>query len=386
MKIVLAARNALPFHKFCGTGRYVHGLAKHLVELGASVEIIAPPERDGRQIKDSADGINYRFIPPRVRGSRFFGFYRSYHLHNIRAARFISKLDFDVLHVFEINAFPYLLGRNRRPVVVSPFHRGTEPWKDGSLSARLSELPIDAPLSYLLKHAEAVASEGPTQTRRLIEKYALSPERVFEVPDGVDLDLIGEYVKEPVLSRGDVGLKDEDFVFICVGRLDPMKGVHDLIEAFGSVIEEIPDAKLVLIGEGSDEEKIRKMIMEREIQDKVVHAKDVSDRELFAYYSLSNVFVTPTIYEGLPQVILEAMACGLPIVATETGENTQAVENNVNGVLVPPENPDELAKALMRISNDSGKRMGGKSKELIKNYDWKNSAKKALKKYEELSV
>ena len=165
-----------------------------------------------------------------------------------------------------------------------------------------------------------------------------------------------------------------------------MKGVHYLIEAFTRVVEEISDAKLVLIGEGSDEEKIQKMMRRRKIEDNVLHIKNISDKELFTYYSLSDVFVTPTLYEGLPQVILEAMSCGLPIIATETGENTQVVENGVNGILVPPENSSELADAMIRLSDSRGGKMGEKSKERIREYDWKNSAKKALEKYEELCL
>jgi len=154
----MAARNTLPFHRFCGTGRYVHGLAKHLVELGVSVEVVAPPEKLRRPENDSADGIRYHFIPPQVKGSRFFGFHRSYHLHNIRAASLISKKEFDLLHIFEINAFEYLLRRKRKPVVVSPFHRGTEPWKEKNLSARIHDLPIDLPLGYCIKNCDAIAS------------------------------------------------------------------------------------------------------------------------------------------------------------------------------------------------------------------------------------
>jgi len=385
MKIVLAARNVLPFHSFCGTGRYVHGLAKHLVELGATVDIIAPPEREGRAVQDSANGINYHFISPMVKGSRFFGFYRSYHLHNFHAAKFVSKMDFDILHIFEINAFPYLFRRNRKPVVASPFHRGTEPWKEESLSARFSELPIDFPLSYTLEHADAVASEGPTQTKKLIEKYGIPPKKVFEIPDGVDLNLINEYTENPAFSRRDVGLSDDDFVLISVGRTDPMKGVHNIIDAFAILVEELPNAHLVLVGEGSEDDKIHQRIRKLDLEERVRHVKNVSDRELFSYYSVSDVFVTGTLYEGLPQVILEAMACGLPIVATDTGENSQVVKEGVNGFLVPPKEPHAMAEAIIRLHDTEKRRkMGADSRRMIREYDWEFSAEKALKAYEKL--
>jgi glycosyltransferase involved in cell wall biosynthesis len=386
MDIIMASRNILPFHKYCGTGRYVHGLAKHLVELGASVEIVAPPERSPRPAEDSADGITYHFIPPEVKGGGFFGFYRSYHHHNIRAAQFLSRQKFDVLHIFEINAFPYLLKKKRAPVVVSPFHRGTEPWKKNNLSARVQELPIDLPLEYCVKSCELVVSEGPAQTKRLIEKYRISADKVAEVPDGVDLDRIAEHKNEPVFSRENVGFSEDDFVLISVGRIDPMKGVAYLVEAFAEVLKELPSTRLILVGEGSDEEKIKTMLHERGISDRVVHAKNVSDRELFSYYNLADVFVTPTLYEGLPQVVLEAMACELPIVATDTGENSQVVKDGLNGFLVPPRQPHVMAEAVLKLY-DAGKRrsMGAQSWKIIGEYDWKISAKKALKAYEKVT-
>lgn len=387
MRVVLAARNVLPFHSFCGTGRYVHGLAKHLVKLGASVDVVAPPEKEARPPNDSADGIGYHFIAPQVRGGGFFGFYRSYLRHNINASRFISRKDFDVLHIFEINAFPYLHEKNRRPAVVSPFHRGTEPWKEGNSYARLLEAPIDLPLAYCMKKCDAVASEGPAQTKRLMEEYHLKKEKVFELPDGVDLELIREYTSNPELGRRDVGLSEDDFVLISVGRIDPMKGVHYLIEAFDEVQRQAPDARLILVGEGSDEEKIRNMIRERGIEEKVAHVKNVSDRQLYSYYSMADAFVTPTLYEGLPQVVLEAMACGLPVIATETGENTQVVEDGVNGLLVPPAKPDEMAAAALKL-HDTGKKgaFGAESSRKIRAYDWKITAGKAIKEYEKLAA
>ncbi len=387
MKVVFAARNILPFHSFCGTGRYVHGLAKHLAKLGVEIEIIAPPEAGGKGRRERVDGIDYTFIPPQVVGSRFFGFYRSYHLHNIRAYQHLKKIDFDLLHMFEINGFPYLSRRNRKPVVVSPFHRGTEPWKERHLSKKVGELPIDLPLKYCLTRCDAVASEGPVQSERLIERFGLRKEKIIELPDGVDLNLIREYGKNPALSREKYGLNRNNFIVICVGRLDPQKGVTYLIDAFSLLKKKVENSRLILIGVGSEEERIKKLISETGLTDSVLHFRNVSDEELVGFYNISDVFASPTLYEGLPQVILEAMASSLPIVATNTGENTQVVENWVNGLLVKPADANALVEALSQMY-DSGKGvvMGRKSKEKIISYDWEIIAKKALREYEKITA
>jgi glycosyltransferase involved in cell wall biosynthesis len=106
---------------------------------------------------------------------------------------------------------------------------------------------------------------------------------------------------------------------------------------------------------------------------------------MFQLYTLADVSVTPTLYEGLPLVVLEAMACGKPIVASNVSEIPQVVKSGENGFLVPPRDPNAIANAILEIyDKDLFRKMGDKSKEIVKNYDWNVIAKKAISKYEDL--
>ncbi len=384
MKIVMSTRLVYPFHGFGGMERYIYFLSKFLVKEGVEVEIVTSPEKDKGVMIDRCDGIKFTFIPPVVRGGRFFGHLRSWHMFNLNSALYLRKQDFDVLHIYEMTTFPYLFFRSRKPVVVEPFHRGTEPW-NASMIRRLKEAPIYYPLSYCMHNADAAASEGDIQTQRMMETFNLPKEKFFDLHDGVDLDTIRGYIVNGKISREDIGLKESDFVIINVNRIEAEKGVSYLIEALPAIRRKIPDVKLILVGKGSDEGRIYSLIKKHGLEDIVTHFRNIDDPTLFNYYSLADLFVCPTLYEGLPLVILEAMASGLPVVATKTAENPQVVKHGKNGLLVHVADSNAIAEAVIEIHGKNRlKIMGGCSRQIIKNYDWKIVAKKAIAKYEEL--
>jgi len=385
MKIILASKVTYPYHKYDGTARYVYGLGKHLVKKGVEVEILAPPGDPDEVSEDGFEGINYNIIEPAVKPGKYFGFVRSYHQFNINATKALKDKEFDLLHLFEITCWNYLLKKKRKPVVAQPFHRGTEPWKPKTIAKKIFDLPISLPLKYCLTRSEAVAAEGNIQSKKLMQEYGIPEEKIINLPDGVDLKEIEENIKESPLVREDLGITDKDFVIISVGRLQPEKGATHLIKALKILKEKIPEIKLIQVGAGSEEERIHNLVHEHSLVDNFEPHKNLTDEQLFGCYSLADVFVTPTLYEGLPQVVLEAMATGLPIVATNTGENPQVVEEGVNGYLIPPKDPKAIAEAVMKM-RDEGRiqEMGEKSREKIKEYDWNNIAEKALRGYEKL--
>lgn len=380
----MSSRLVYPFHGFGGMERYVYFLSKFLVKEGVEVEIVTSPEKDKKVIIDESDGIRFTFIPPVVRGGRFFGHYRSWHRFNLNSALYLRKQEFDVLHIYEMTTFPYLFFRNRKPVVVEPFHRGTEPWND-SIKKKFVYAPVYYPLWYSMRNADAIASEGDIQTQRMMETFKIPRERFFDLHDGVDLDTIRAYIANSRISRKDLGLKDSDFVIINVNRIEPEKGISYLIEALPIIRQHIPNIRLLMVGKGSDEERIHLLIKKHGLEDVVIHFRNIDDITLFNYYGLADLSVTPTLYEGLPLVILEAMASGLPVIATETAENPQVVKHNKNGLLIPPANSNAIAEAIIQIYDKNRLiNMAYYSKQIIKDYDWKIVAKKAIAKYEEL--
>jgi glycosyltransferase involved in cell wall biosynthesis len=147
----------------------------------------------------------------------------------------------------------------------------------------------------------------------------------------------------------------------------------------------LKNIKLILVGSGPQEKILENMIKKFNLTDRIRHFKDVNDEELSEYYRLADIFVLPTLYEGLPLVLLEAAAYGLPIITTDITDNSQIVKNGKNGYLVPTRNAPAIADAVVRIyENKLVSKMSRESKELAQHYDWSNAARKALNKYEEI--
>jgi phosphatidylinositol alpha-1,6-mannosyltransferase len=148
-------------------------------------------------------------------------------------------------------------------------------------------------------------------------------------------------------------------VILTVGRWaasERYKGVDDLIRAFAQLRPAIPDLHLVVAGEGDDLMRLQKLAAEMNMTDVVHFLQGLSREKLAACYGRADVFALPSTGEGFGLVFLEAMAFGKPIVAAAAGGATDLVENEVNGLLVPAHNPEQLASALGRLIRDDALR------------------------------
>jgi len=167
------------------------------------------------------------------------------------------------------------------------------------------------------------------------------------IPNGVDPALFSPLAEEPPLP----------LVFFFAGRLDDQKGVDVLLEAF----RRLPRGpRLRLAGTGPREEDYRRLASSLGIDGAVRFLGAVARDRLPALMCESHVFVLPSRYENLPLGILEAMACGRPVVAARVGGVAEMVEDGVEGLLVDPDDPHVLALALRRLHEDAAqrKRMG----------------------------
>jgi len=137
---------------------------------------------------------------------------------------------------------------------------------------------------------------------------------------------------------------------ISVARLIPIKGMSYLIRAMAHV----KDGSLVIIGDGPERRKLELLSRHLELSDRVFFTGWISDRSTISHYlKQATVFVLPSLSEGLPRVLVEAMACGLPVVATDVGGVHEAVVDGINGLLVPPRDEKALAKAIEYVFNDT---------------------------------
>ncbi len=144
-----------------------------------------------------------------------------------------------------------------------------------------------------------------------------------------------------------------------MGRLaasERYKGVDDLIRAVAQLRPAIPDLHLVVAGDGDDLMRLQTLAAEMNVNDAVHFFPALSRERLAACYARADVFALPSTGEGFGLVFLEAMAFGTPIVAAAAGGSTDLVENEINGLLVPAHDPEQLANALARLLCDDALR------------------------------
>jgi glycosyltransferase involved in cell wall biosynthesis len=153
--------------------------------------------------------------------------------------------------------------------------------------------------------------------------------------------------------------KDENiFQILSVGYLIERKGFEYLIRAIKEVLKEHNDVLLTLVGSGPLEKKLKDLLKDLELENNFKIIKNVSDDELLCLYNLSDLFVLPSVVdsegntEGLGVVLLEAMACGLPVIGSNVGGIIDIIKDKETGLLIPEKNDLELSKAILLLMRD----------------------------------
>jgi glycosyltransferase involved in cell wall biosynthesis len=159
---------------------------------------------------------------------------------------------------------------------------------------------------------------------------------------------------------------------LCVGRLFPEKGQSVLLHAFAELADRGVDAELELVGYGPSEEPLKRLSEDLGLTDRVRFAGAVGQDAVAAHYRAASVFCLPSFYEGIPVVLMEAMASRRPVVATAVAGVRELVRDGETGLLVAPGRSDELADALERLLEDAAlrHRMGESGRRYVaENYD-----------------
>ena len=159
--------------------------------------------------------------------------------------------------------------------------------------------------------------------------------------------------QEKKFWREQLGLRDDERVILAVGRFSKEKALDDLVTAFAQLLRAQPQikARLVLVGDGPERGPVQQLSAELGAQEYILFAGQVSDPR--PYYAAADVLAMPSLSEGSPLALLEAMAAGLPIVATEVGGVPEMVHHQQNALLVAPRQPAALAQAMQQLLNDT---------------------------------
>ena len=210
----------------------------------------------------------------------------------------------------------------------------------------------------IVREADCVVAECPQDELDLVRLYGAQPQRIATVPCGYDP---AEFAPmDRAVARAGLGLADDEFVLLQLGRLVPRKGIDNVIRALKHLPARVP-ARLLVVGGESDEPdervtpeigRLRAIAQELGVAAQVQFVGRRQRHELRRYYAACDVFVTTPWYEPFGITPLEAMACATPVVGSAVGGIQFTVLHGVSGQLVPPHDPPALARCLTELHDN----------------------------------
>jgi phosphatidyl-myo-inositol alpha-mannosyltransferase len=293
-----------------------------------------------------------------------------------RIKKILKREKFDVVHAHEPAAPPLcpIVLHHSSAVNVGTFHA----YRETNTAYQITR-PLLTPL-YNKLNGRIFVSEA---VRDFTLAQFAGDYRV--IPNGIDIQRFASPNIKPI-ERFDDGRPN----ILYVGRLDKRKGFEYLLRAFPHIKEKFPDARLLVVGAFDDQEKERFVRYARKYRLKSVHFVGfVSRQELPRYYRTATLFCAPsTGFESFGIVLLEAMAAGVPIVASDITGYRQVLTHQREGTLVPPYEPEAIARACTALLNDprTCQRMGAAGRVTAERYDWKHIADAVLAYYDELML
>lgn len=257
----------------------------------------------------------------------------------------------------------------RVPVIVSTRHN-TRAWQGRGRRALARVLAVAT--------SRTIAC-GREVGRTMVESERIPARKMVVIPNGIDLRRFA--AADRMSLRSELGVPEGRILLGVVGRLHAQKGHLDLLEALAALPGGITGWTCVIAGSGPLEGAIKDRILELGLQDRVrlIGQRDDMPDVLAAL----DVFVMPSRWEGLPMALLEAMTFRLPIVATRVGSIPDVIDENRNGILVPPADPPALSAALHRLVTEpaSRERLGREARESVERV---YNAELTAKAYEDL--
>ena len=289
-----------------------------------------------------------------------------------KARKFIKKLmeenEYDICHAFfsvPCGAIAYLF-RDKIPYIISLRGSDVPGFNDRFGFQYVFLKPI---IKKVWRDAKAVVSNS--QGLKELALKTSSSQEISVIYNGID---VSEF--DPNFDKRD----NDEIKIVCVARLIERKGLKYLIEAIGELKDN--NIKLIIVGEGNQEEELKKLAVELKISDSVDFKGYVSHDRISDLYKNCDVFVLPSLNEGMSNALLEAMGTGLPVIVTDTGGTQELIDGN--GIIVPMGDSNAIAEAIRGLMDDPDTRMqmGMRSREIAEQMGWSAVSEAYLRLYE----
>jgi len=358
-----------------GIGHYVYYLSKKLLERGHKITVITRGSA-GKTVKEVVDGINIFYV----------SFFPVYPFHLWVHGAFVNQLlkflepELSLVHLHSPitpaikTSLPVITTVHTPMKIDARYH---EIFDLKSLFEKVQSGFVYPPMELgLFKISRKITTVSRTVALELRE-YGLDPSKITVVKNGVD-------------SQSFFPLKqkesDEKYV-LYTGVLRARKGLFDLVQCASHVCKTRPNSKFIICGKGPFRKRIEMTVKKMGLEKQIIFLGYVSRDDLIDIYQNAAVQVVPSHYEGMPNVLLEGMSCGLPVVATNIGGNNEVIVSGMNGFLVPTKAPQIMAETILKLLNDGKlrKEIGEEARKTIeKYYTWDKIAANILEDYKKL--
>lgn len=364
MKILRVCSDLYPY-VVGGIGIHAHEMSKLQTEMGHDVMVLtAKPKK-----------MPVQTIPTNYRIS-FFNSYLKIFGNTIDLFLFFKlwkiRYDYDIIHAHSHLFFPTLICALIRKIGSPPFVITTHGLIGQTAPMWLNKIYMPTIASLIFRSADKIISYTTVEKMQLVD-LGIPAEKIDVIHNGIDAQI---FCPSSKIATNQI---------LWIGRFAPGKGVEYLISAFTIIAKQYPELSLVMIGEGSGKKRIEQLIQNLGLINQIIIKEFIPNSDLPQFYQDSMIYVLPSLEEGVPRTILEAMACEIPIVCTDLPQLVDIVKGS--GILVQARDSPALANAITEILSNPelAKKFGecGRNR-VCAEYSWEDSVKKTLQIYEEL--
>lgn len=377
MKVVFLTRDYPPDSAWGGIASFYYGLSRALAQRGHEVHVICQAVAGPRDYEDGGVFVHRVGTNPK----RYSALARiNYNFHTwLKLRELISQQRTEIVESSYFGAEAFLHSFTKpTPLVVRLDVCASDILRTKTYSGtrELLSLKILSTLeNFCARRADRVVAVSQEFYDRAIERLHLDPKKLDIVHDAIDTSKY-RFVTSDIRKR--LGIPKESLLVLFAGRLEARKGLHVLCQAIPEVIKIRPGTEFVLVGNDtytapggkSVKAYLSQQAKEHGFSNNLLLLNSLPPDELIRLYSACDVFVLPSLQEGLcGMVVLEALACGKPVVATSAGGATEIGLTPPNGIIVPPNNVSELAQAiinLLSLNEEDKKLIARQNRELIK--------------------
>ncbi len=246
---------------------------------------------------------------------------------------------------------------------------------------------IDILMKYIMKNSSIVRVVAKDTVNYALRK-GIDRNKIIYLPRKENIDKFQDKPPQDEIEKvkEEFGLKKilwDNIVILTVSKLYKQKNIERMILAFKKSLDKCDNIIFLIVGRGPLEDKLKKLIEKNKITNKVFFIDFVPHKKLRCIYHFSDIFLFPTLFEGRPKAVFEALLSNLPVICSNYGEVTEMVKNNEDGIWVDPYNVDEISKAIIKLCKDEKLRKRLSTHSLLdkEEYSIENVNKKEISLY-----